>query len=684
MSELNVRPMTACTPAVEEQVVGIDLERIVANPLNRKHFDAARDREMADSLLANGQLEPAIVRPAGDGRYELIAGERRMRGCKLAGLQVLRCIVREMSAECAAEQLLISNLERENLTAMEEAHAFDGLRKLQDEEGRCLYTVERIAERVYGRADARKRVERTLKLLALPKAMQDAIDEGRVGRIVGWLVARIADPGDRERAASEVLKPKFKAEPLTVRETREMIAEKYQRSLRGVAWDLEDGELVEVQDNPATGERLAGGACISCPYFAKESEHVEVASGAGRGQSGAAGTLGVDAMTCTNVRCFELKLEALWLRAAREIADKEPGIEIVPRSKGMKWFSKEVAGALAIDAPVVRLADEVPSQGRQRVRWEQALKGTGVPVMLACNPKGKPVRVADRKLAEAALREAQPALAPAAPESVGGSAQLERIDEEEMAELATEARVQGTPLVALVEQRKKVKLAERKTEDKRLKLIESEARVEALQELQAAMVARGLNVEAVKVLWRFCNLGGQGDMEKYLGLDNRQEVTLETWPDVDEVSVPGLLAATVVAAIIEDLRISGIDLATGVRELFRSYGVDFGAIHARALKAHALADSQRAAAEAEKEKKEKAGRAKNSSDPVAWSTAEEAAKTEAADALAGQEDKSEAAAKRLYESGKGKRTIAKKLGLPVHQVGNWIVRGGWSRAEAQN
>ena len=137
----------------------------------RRHFDDAALAELADSIRANGVLQPLLV-TENQGRYELIAGERRLRAATRAGLAKVPVIVRrDVSEEALLELALVENVQREDLTAIEQAR---GYQRLIDEHG---YTQERLAQRV---GKSRAAVANSLRLLKLPREVCDLVDDGKI------------------------------------------------------------------------------------------------------------------------------------------------------------------------------------------------------------------------------------------------------------------------------------------------------------------------------------------------------------------------------------------------------------------------------------------------------------------------------------------------------------------------
>jgi len=142
----------------------LPLELIFPNPNQaRKYFDPGALQELASSIKERGVIEPILVRPK-DGRYEIVAGERRYRASKLAGLREIPAMVREMSDEEAAADSLLENFQREDLTVMEKARALDSLIEMMSHEE----AARRLGCSV-------STVRRHLELLDLPPIIQDEL-----------------------------------------------------------------------------------------------------------------------------------------------------------------------------------------------------------------------------------------------------------------------------------------------------------------------------------------------------------------------------------------------------------------------------------------------------------------------------------------------------------------------------
>ena len=193
-SALRVVPMTSIRP----------------NPLQpRTRFDEEAMTSLASSIREVGVLQPILVREVGDDEYELIAGERRWRAARRAGLQTMPVLVQTTSDVHSLEQALVENLHREDLNPLEEAGAFQ---QLVDEFG---YTHEQVAARV---GKSRTAVTNTLRLLQLPAGVQRALADGALS--AGHARALLGTP---DRSFQEDMARRAVAEGLTVRAVEEAV-----------------------------------------------------------------------------------------------------------------------------------------------------------------------------------------------------------------------------------------------------------------------------------------------------------------------------------------------------------------------------------------------------------------------------------------------------------------------------
>ncbi len=155
----------------DELVKIVDIDEIAAREEQpRKKFEYDKIKELADSISNNGLLQPIIVSPAAsDGKYKIVAGERRWRACKIAKMQDIPVIIKDLDAREIIEIALIENIQREGLSVMEESEGFE---RLIREFG---YTQEQLAEKL---SKSRSHIANLLRLNQLPNSIKDKINEG--------------------------------------------------------------------------------------------------------------------------------------------------------------------------------------------------------------------------------------------------------------------------------------------------------------------------------------------------------------------------------------------------------------------------------------------------------------------------------------------------------------------------
>lgn len=213
----------------------VPIELLQASPLQpRRRFDEAELGALADSIRERGILQPLLLRPCGDGAasYEIVAGERRWRAAQRAGLHEVPAVVRELSDRDTLELALIENLQRADLSALDEAQAF---RRLVDEFG---HTHDELAATI---GKSRSHVANTLRLLLLPPAVQALVDDGRLS--AGHARALIGH-AEAERLAALVVDG-----GLSVRETEELVRREAARPRRTRGGDgAADPHVKEVED----------------------------------------------------------------------------------------------------------------------------------------------------------------------------------------------------------------------------------------------------------------------------------------------------------------------------------------------------------------------------------------------------------------------------------------------------
>src|SRR6266567_8919849 len=196
-------------PVSSESAYEVEIDLIEPSPMQpRSRFDEVRLNELAQSITANGVVQPLLVRRYG-ARYELIAGERRWRAAQQAGLTRIPVVVRDVPDDKLLELALIENIQREDLNAIEEAHAY---KKLIETIG---LTQELLAERV-GRD--RSYITNYLRLLRLPDDIQQLVQEGKLSTGHARTILGTSEVDMQRRIARRIIE-----QGLSVRATERLI-----------------------------------------------------------------------------------------------------------------------------------------------------------------------------------------------------------------------------------------------------------------------------------------------------------------------------------------------------------------------------------------------------------------------------------------------------------------------------
>ncbi|HXZ39808.1 MAG TPA: ParB/RepB/Spo0J family partition protein [Terriglobales bacterium] len=205
--ELGDLATVAPRPESGETVCRIGLDQIDENPYQtRRSFDQRALEELAESIRANGIVQPIVVRPSLNSRYMLILGERRCRAAKLAGETTIPAIVRQVSNEQAAEITIVENLQRQDLNCLEQAHAFA---RLSREFG---LTQEQIGQKT---GCSRESVSNYMRLLKLPEEVQELISEGKLGFSEARVLLQLVNPETIPHFAKEAVKKQLSVAQLT-------------------------------------------------------------------------------------------------------------------------------------------------------------------------------------------------------------------------------------------------------------------------------------------------------------------------------------------------------------------------------------------------------------------------------------------------------------------------------------
>lgn len=232
----------------------------------RKEFDEEALNELADSIAAHGVLQPLLIRPTKNGMYQIVAGERRWRAARLAGLTEVPALIRELTDEETDQMALIENLQREDLNAVETA---EGYRRLMDKYG---MTQEQLSEAV---GKSRPAVANTLRILNLPEEVLPLVSSGKLS--AGHAKAILSAPEEKRVELAKMIV----SMELSVREAEKAAAkigkepketgkkkkdtfpkDKFYREMQ-VAMTEELGRPFKITENEK-------GGAIELPFYSKE------------------------------------------------------------------------------------------------------------------------------------------------------------------------------------------------------------------------------------------------------------------------------------------------------------------------------------------------------------------------------------------------------------------------------
>ena len=201
-----------------DQIVEIDLSELRANPYQpRKNFDEEALNELASSIKEHGVFQPIIVKKSIKG-YEIIAGERRFRASKLAGMQTIPAIVKDFSDEEMMQIALLENLQRENLTSREEAKAYKSIIESMN------ITQDELAKKV---GKSRSHVTNILGLLKLPASVQDMVLYNKLSMGHARVLSKLDDPKTIEDLAQRVI-----TEDLSVRKLESLVYDNEEKEVK--------------------------------------------------------------------------------------------------------------------------------------------------------------------------------------------------------------------------------------------------------------------------------------------------------------------------------------------------------------------------------------------------------------------------------------------------------------------
>lgn len=226
----------------------------------RKEFDQEGLIQLADSIQTHGILQPLLVRPLADGHYQIVAGERRWRASRMAGLTQLPVVVREMSQEEVMQIALVENLQREDLNPLEEALGYETL--MED----FNFTQDQVAKAV---GKARSGIANSLRLLRLPEEVKELVKSNKISQGHAKVLLSLEDEEKIIELAGEVVKKQLSVRQLE-NVIKSSIKEKPQKA--GKTSYLKEVEL-SLTEQLGTKVKLAGtetSGTIQLAYYSEE------------------------------------------------------------------------------------------------------------------------------------------------------------------------------------------------------------------------------------------------------------------------------------------------------------------------------------------------------------------------------------------------------------------------------
>jgi len=230
---------TGASEAKTESLLAIDL--LKTNPKQpRRHFDPQALEELAESIREQGIIQPILVRPLDNKTYQIVAGERRWRAARMAGLTQVPVYIREMDEKEAMAAALIENLQREDLNPLEEALALQTLKNTLN------MTQEELAARI---GKSRPGIANTLRLLQLSPAAQEDLRDGRLSAGQARCLLGITDTQCAEHLRQEIL-----TRSLTVRQVEEAVAFWRQRGI--LPWTAQPEETKQKKSQKKQNRKI--------------------------------------------------------------------------------------------------------------------------------------------------------------------------------------------------------------------------------------------------------------------------------------------------------------------------------------------------------------------------------------------------------------------------------------------
>jgi len=250
------------TPPARGHVREVALDTIAVNPRQpRSRFDQQAIDDLAASIRDRGVLQPILLRTAGPDRYELIAGERRFRASKLAGLETIPALIKEATDSDSLVLAIVENVLRADLTVLEEAHAYEALMNEFE------LTQDEVAKRV---GKSRPAITNTLRLLQLPEDTRRELEDGRITAGHARALLAVSSPTARTALTREIV-----TRGLSVRDAEKAVA-RTRTATASVVESDPDVRRLESDLSRALGTKVAirggreGAGTLEIAYFSDD------------------------------------------------------------------------------------------------------------------------------------------------------------------------------------------------------------------------------------------------------------------------------------------------------------------------------------------------------------------------------------------------------------------------------
>lgn len=348
----------------------LPLAVLVTSPTNpRKHFDAVKLQELAESIRATGVHQPILARPLPGSRlqetfeihaasgglqprptHEIVAGERRFRACQMAGLSTIPAMVRALTDDQVLEIQIIENLQRDDLTELEEAEGYEALMQHSG------LSVDAVGAKI---GKSRSYVYGRLKLLELGPDGREALRQGRMDASHALLIARIPDTKLQAQAVQDIAADASGENAArSYRQAKRLVRTHYMLKLSEAPFDIQDTTLVP-----------ASGSCTTCPK-----------------RTGADPDLFADVEgedLCIDPPCHQAKRDALAARTKREAHQRGQIVIEGREAKALMptMFTGRVDGHCRLDDP-----DDSPTSQPLRAIIGKVMEAQGIVPVLIANP----------------------------------------------------------------------------------------------------------------------------------------------------------------------------------------------------------------------------------------------------------------------------------------------------------